>query len=225
MVKIGSGVVAPIVVASVASLALVTSCIVYPCARSLNRRRRLPRMGFNLPERTEQARRPNQSTNTDTAESTNRSASGPNQYDKDLALAIERSLKTSTIEGDPAENNNSSQHEGLRHRVPAEMHGALAPGEEPKSDPLETISTPEVAIVWQTPVHDTTPVSGGEDDVTNPESSRVREREEEGEEEDEQGSPVPEKDNDGDKVSVRDWAYQPGFTSDGRAKGKGKAIG
>ncbi len=224
MVRIGSGLIAPIVVASVAALGLFISCIVYPCVRSLKRRGRLPRMDFNLPERIEQARRPNPSTNTGTDESTNRSTSGPKQYDKDLALAIERSLKTSTIEGDPAENNNSSQHEGLRHRVPAEMHGALAPQEDPKSDPLEILSTTEVAIGWQTPVHDKTPVSGGEDEVTNPESSWVSKREEE-EEEEEQGPPVPEKDNDGDNVSVRDWAYQAGFTSDGRAKGKGKAIG
>lgn len=223
MVKIGSGLIAPIVVASVAALGLVISCIVYPCARSLNRRRRLPRMGFNLPERIEQARRPNPSTNTGTDESTNRSASGPNQYDKNLALAIERSLKTGTIEGDPAENNNSSQHEGLRHRVPAEMHGALAPGEEPKSDPLEILSTVEVAIGWQTPIHDITPVSGGEDEVTNPESSWVSKREVD--EEEEPGPPVPEKDNNGGNVSVRDWAYQAVFTNDGRAKGKGKAIG
>lgn len=224
MVKIGSGLIAPIVVASVAALGLVISCIVYPCARSLNRRGWLPHMGFNLPERIEQARRPNPSTNTGTGESTNRLTSSPKQYDIDLALAIERSLRTSTIEGDPVENNNSSQHEGLRHRVPAEMHGALAPGEEPKSDPLEILSATEVAIEWQTPVHDTTPVSGGEDDVTNPESSWVSKREEEGEEE-EQGPPVPEKGNDGDNISVRDWAYQPGFTRDGRAKGKGNAIG
>lgn len=222
MVRIGSSQIAPIVVGSVAVLGLVISCIVYPCARSLHRRGRLPRMGFNLPERIEQARRPNPSPHTGTDESTNRSASGPKQYDKDLALAIERSLKTSTAEGDPAENNSSSQHEGLRHRVAAEMHGALSPGEEPKSDSLEITSTTEVAIGWQTPVHDTTSVSGGEDEVGNPESSWVSKREEE---EEEQGPPVPEKDNDGDNVSVRDWAYQAGFTSDGRAKGKGKAIG
>lgn len=222
MVKIGSGLIAPIVVASVAAVGLFISCIVYPCAQKLKRRGRLPRMSLNLPERVEQARRPNPSTNTGTDESTNRSASGPKQYDKDLALAIERSLKTSTIEGDPAGNNNSSQHEGLRHRVPAKMHGALASGVEPKSDPLEILSTTEVAIGWQTPVHDTTPVSGGEDEVTNPESSWISKREEE--EEEEQGPPVPEKDNDRDNISVRDWAYQAGFTSDGRAKWKGKAI-
>lgn len=221
MVKIGSDLIAPIVIASVAALGLFITCIVYPCARSLNRRGRLPRMGFNLPERIEQARRPNPSTNTGTDESTNTSASGPKQYDKDLALAIERSLKTSTIEGGAAENNNSSQNEGIRHRVPAEMHGALAPGEEPKSIPLEILSTTEVAIGWQTPVHDTTPMSGSEDEVTKPESSWVSRREEE----EEQGPPVPETDNYGDNVSVHDWAYEAGFTSDGMANGKGKAIG
>lgn len=201
MVKIGTGLIAPIVVAIVATLALFISCIVYPCALSLNRRRRLPRMGFNLPERIEQGRRPNPSINTGTGESSNRSASGPKQYDKELALAIERSLKTSTIEDGAAENNDSSQHEGLRHRVPAEMHGALAPEEEPKSNPLEILSTTEVAIGWQTPVHDKTPDSGGEDEVTKPESSWVSQREEE---EEEQGPPVPEKNYDGDYVSVRD---------------------
>lgn len=51
------------------------------------------------------------------------------------------------------------------------MHGALAPGKEPKSNLLKILSTTEVAIGLQTPVHDTTPVSGGEDEVTKPESS------------------------------------------------------
>lgn len=221
MVKIESGQIAPIVVASVAILGLFISCIVYPCARSLKRRGRLPRMDFNLLERIEQWRRTIQSTNTGTDKSTNRSASDPKTYDKGLALAIERSLKTITIEGDPAENNNSSEHEGLRRRVLIEMHGALAPGEEPKSDPLEILSTAEGATGWQTPVHDKTPVTGGEHVVTNPESSWVTKRE--GEEEAE-GPPVPEKNDEGDDVSVRDWAYQAGFTSDVRVKGKRKAV-
>lgn len=222
MVKIQSGQIAPIVVASVATLGLFISCIVYPCARSLKRRGRLPRMDFNLHERIEQGRRTIPSTNTGTDKSTNRSASDPNTYDKDLALAIERSLKTITIEGDPAENNNSSEHEGLRRRVLIEMHGALAPGEEPKSDPLEILSTAEGATGWQTPVHDKTPVTGGEYEVTNPENSWVTKRE--GEEEQAEGPQVPEKDKEGDGVSIRDWAYQAGFTSDGRAKGKRKAV-
>lgn len=223
MVKIGSGQIAPIVIVSVAALGLVIFCIIYPCARSLNRRGRLPRIDFTLLERIEQTRGTNPPTNTGADKSTNRSASKPKTYDKDLALAIERSLKTITIEGDPAENNNSSQHEGLRQRVPIEMHGALAPGEEPKSDPLEILSTAEGVIGWQTPVHDKTPVPGVEYEVTTPESSWVTKRE--GGEEEAEGPPVPEKDGIGDGVSVRDWAYQTGFTSDGRAKGKGKAIG
>lgn len=218
MVKIGSGQIAPIVIASVAVLGLVISCIIYPCARSLNRRGRLPRIDFNLLERIKQARRPNPSTNTGTEESTNRRASDLKQYDKDLALAIERSLKKITVEDDPAENNNSSHDEGLRRRVPIEMHGALAPGGVPKSDPLEIISAAEMVIEWQTPVHDTTPVSGGEYEVTNPERSWETKREEK------EGPPVPEKDDDRDGVSVRDWAYQAGFTNDSRAKGKWKAI-
>lgn len=232
MGKIGSGQIAPIVIASVAALGLVISCIVYPCVQSLKRRGRLPRMDFNLLERMEQARGTNPPTITGTDKSTNRSAYDRNKYDKDLALAIERSLKTIAIEGDPMGNNSSSQHEGLRQRVPIEMHGALAPGEEPKSDPLEILSTAERAIVWQTPIHDTTPVPEFEYEVTKPQSSSVTKRDEEEEEEEEQeqeeeevGPPVPEKDDDGNGVSVRDWAFPAGFTSDGRAKGKGKAIG
>lgn len=222
MAKIGSGQIAPIVIGGLAALGLVISCIVYPCARSLNRRGRLPRMNFNLLERTGQARRTNPPTNTGTNKSANRAASDSRKYDNDLALAIERSLKTTAIESIPG-NNNSSQEEGLRRRandVPIEMSGALALGEEPTSDLLEILSTAERAMGWQTPVHDTTPVPGGEYEVTNPESSWVIKRD--GEEE--KGPPVPEKDDDGEGISVRDWAYQAGFTSDGRAKRKAKVI-
>lgn len=221
MAKIGSGQIAPIVIGGLAALGLVISCIVYPCARSLNRRGRLPRMNFNLLETTGQARRTNPSTDTGTNKSANRAASDSRKYDNDLALAIERSLKTIAIESIPG-NNNSSQEGGLRRRannVPIEMRGALAPGEEPMTDPLEILSTAERAMGWQTPVHDTTPVPGGEYEVTTRESSWVIKREGE-----EKGPPVPEKDDDRDSISVRDWTYQAGFTSDGRAKGKAKEI-
>lgn len=214
MGKFGSGQIAPIVILGVAALGLFISCIVYPCARSLNRRGRLPRMNFNL---LEQANPP---TITGTNKSVNISGSDSRTYDNDLGLAIERSLKTTTIEGNPG-NNNLSQAEGLRRRmndVPIEMHGALAPGEEPISDPLEILSTAERAIGWQTPIHATTPMPGGEFEVTNPESSWVIEKEQE------EAPPVPEKDDDVDGITVRDWAYQAGFTSDGRAKGKEKVI-
>lgn len=176
-------------------------------------------MNFNLRERTGQTARTNPPTNTGTNKSANRSASDSRTYDKDLALAIERSLKTITVESNP-ENNNLSQ-EGLRRRandVPIEMRGALAPGEEPISDPLEILSTAERTVGWQTPVHDTTPVD--ENEVTDPGSSWVIKREDD---EEEEGPPVPEKDSNWDGISARDWAYQPGFTSDGRPKGKGKA--
>lgn len=178
-------------------------------------------MNFNLLERTGQARRTNPSIDTGTNKSANRAASDSRKYDNDLALAIERSLKTIAIESIPG-NNNLSQEGGLRRRandVPIEMRGALAPGEEPMTDPLEILSTAERAMGWQTPAHDTIPVPGGEYEVTTPESSWVIKREGE-----EKGPPVPEKDDDRDGISVRDWAYQAGFTSDGRAKGKAKEI-
>ena len=178
-------------------------------------------MNFNLLERTGQARRTNPPTDTGTNKSANSAASDSRKYDNDLSLAIERSLQTIAIESIPG-NNNSSQEEGLRRRandVPIEMRGALARGEEPMTDPLEILPTAERAMGWQTPVHDTTPLPGGEYEVTNPESSWVIRREGE-----EKGPPVPEKDDDGDGISVRDWAYQAGFTSDGRAKGKAKVI-
>lgn len=217
MVKIGSGQIAPIVIVGVAALGLIISCIVYPCARSLNRRGRLPCTNFNLLVRKEQARG---TTKTDKNKSANRSASNSRTYDNDVALAIERSLQTITTEGNPG-NNSSNQEEGLRRRtndIPIEMRGALAPGEEPISDPLEILSTSELAIGWQTPVHNITPVPGGENKVTSPESSWVVTMEEE----DDEGPPVPEKDDNRDGISARDWAYEAGFTSDGRVRGKEK---
>lgn len=95
------------------------------------------------------------------------------------------------------------------------MHCALAPGEEPISDPLEILSTAERAVGWQPPVHDRTRVPRGEYEVANPESSSDITREEE-------VPSVPEKEDDGDGIIVHDWAYQAGFTSNGRAKGKGE---
>lgn len=88
MVKIGSGQLAPIVILGVAALGLVLSCHAHDQLRG-----RLPRMNFNSVERTKQARRTNPPTNTGTNISTDTSASDLKTYEKNLALASERSLK------------------------------------------------------------------------------------------------------------------------------------